>query len=204
MKGNFLNPKWTRGGWNSQQEKTREYREKDKEVKKRCREDRNKYILEKTKEAEEAAVSGDSKTLFHIVKELAGKTKMETLPIKKSSGQITKTHDEQVQRWREHFEGVLNCPEPTVQFEASDMLHESEVLDIGTDAITEDEVRKAMQSLKNGKAAGNDGIKAEMIKCGGDSTIAQLTKLCNVIWTTGRIPTTWKDSIIIPLPKREI
>jgi len=138
------------------------------------------------------------------VKELAGKTKMQTLPIKKSNGQITKTHDEQVQRWREYFEGVLNCPEPTVQFEALDMLHESEVLDIDTDAITEDEVRKAMQSLKNGKAAGNDGIKAEMIKCGGDTTIAQLTKLCNVIWTTGRIPTTWKDSIIIPLPKREI
>jgi len=40
-------------GWNSQQEKTREYNEKDKEVKKRCREDRNKYILKKTKEAEE-------------------------------------------------------------------------------------------------------------------------------------------------------
>ena len=167
-------------GWNSQQEKTREDREKDKDVKKRCREDRNKYILEKTKEAEEAAVSGDSKTLFHIVKELAGKTKMQTLPIKMSSGQITKTHDEQVQRWREHFEGVLNCPEPTVQFEASDMLHESEVLDIDTEAITEDEVRKEVKSLKNGKVAGNDGIKAEMIKYGGDATIGQLTKLCKL------------------------
>jgi len=38
-------------------------------------------------------VNGDSKMLFHIVKELAGKTKMWTLPIKKSNGQITKTHD---------------------------------------------------------------------------------------------------------------
>jgi len=53
------------------------------------------------KEAEEAAVNGDSKTLFHIVKELAGKTKMLTLPVKKSNGQITKMHDEQFQRWRE-------------------------------------------------------------------------------------------------------
>jgi len=77
-----------------------------------------------------------------------------------------------------------------VQFEASDMLHESEVLDIDTDNITQDEVRKDIQSLKNGKAVGNDGIKAEMIKYGGDATNGQLTKLCNVIWTTGRIPTT--------------
>ena len=87
-------------------------------------------------------------------------------------------------------------------FEASDMLHESEVLDIDTVAKTEDEVRKAIPSLKNGKAAGNDGIKAEMIKYGEDATIGQLAKLCNVIWTTGRIPTTWKDGIVIPLPKK--
>src|SRR6218665_1020113 len=97
MKGNFLNPKWTRGGWNSQQEKTREYREKDKEVKKRCREDRNKYILEKTKEAEEAAVSGDSKTLFHIVKELAGKTKKEKLSLQKKKWKNANKHEWKVQ-----------------------------------------------------------------------------------------------------------
>src|SRR6218665_3923847 len=41
-----------------------------------------------------------------------------------------------------------------------------------------------------------------MIKYRGDAAICQLTKLCNVIWTTGRIPTTWKDGIIIPLPKK--
>jgi len=54
-----------------------------------------------------------------------------------------------------------------VQFEASDMLHESEVLDIDTEAIIEDEVRKATQRLKNEMAEGNDGIKDEMIKYGG-------------------------------------
>jgi len=118
-----------------------------------------------------------------------------------SNGQIAGTHDEPV-HWREYFEGMLNCPEPTVQFEASNMLHESEVLDIDTEAITEDEVRKAIQVLKNGKVTGNDGIKAEMIKYGGDAAIGQLTKLCNDIWTTGRIPTTWKVGIIIPLPKK--
>src|SRR6218665_311638 len=41
-----------------------------------------------------------------------------------------------------------------------------------------------------------------MIKYRGDAAICQLTKLCNDIWTTGRIPTTRKDGIIIPLPKK--
>ena len=106
---------------------------------------------------------------------------MHTLTIEKNNEQITKTHGEQVKRWREYFEGVLNCQEPTVQFEASDMSHENEVLATDTEAITEDEVRKAIQSLKNGKEAGSDGIKAEMIKYGWDAAFGQLTKLCNDI-----------------------
>src|SRR6218665_484288 len=61
---------------------------------------------------------------------------------------------------------------------------------------------KPYKILKMEKPAGNDGIKAEMIKFGGDTAIGQPTNLCNNIWTTDRIPTTWKGGIIIQLPKK--
>ena len=32
--------------------------------------------------------------------------------------------------------------------------------------------------------------------------IKQLTKLCNSIWRSGRVPETWKEGIIIPIPKK--
>ena len=85
-----------------------EYKEQD-EVKKKCRYDKSQYILRKTVEAEDAGRRGDSKTLYRIVKELSGGTKPQTRSLRKTDGHMTKSHDEEVRRWREHFEGVLNC-----------------------------------------------------------------------------------------------
>jgi len=31
-----------------------------------------------------------------------------------------------------------------------------------------------------------------------------LTELCNKVWNTETVPADWKDSVIVPLPKREI
>jgi len=31
-----------------------------------------------------------------------------------TNGKFARTHDELVKRWQEHFQSVLNCPEPTV------------------------------------------------------------------------------------------
>jgi len=51
---------------------TEEYREKDKEVKKNCKKDKQQWINQKANEAEEAAEVGNTKVLYQIVKELAG------------------------------------------------------------------------------------------------------------------------------------
>ena len=82
------------------------------------------------------------------------------------------------------------------------MKHEVEELEIDVEAISEEEIRKAIKNLKNGKAAGNDGIRAELIKYGGETVVRELTKLCNSIWTAGRVPEEWKEGIIIPIPKK--
>ncbi len=62
------------------------------------------------------------------------------------------------------------------------------------ESITYEEVNQAIKRLKNGKAAGMDGITAEMLKCGGDVVTKWMVTICQVAWErrgcqqTGRKP----------------
>ena len=48
--------------------------------------------------------------------------------------------------------------------------------------VLKDEVVYAVQTLKTGKAAGDDTISAKFIIHGGDAAIYVLTRICNIIW----------------------
>jgi hypothetical protein len=67
--------------------------------------------------------------------------------------------DVQAKRWKEHFHAVLNCPEPDVLHDFSQDCMNSLDIDIGD--VTMEEVERVIKRLKNGKAAGIDGIQAE-------------------------------------------
>ena len=144
-----------------------EYKAKDKEVKRLRKEDKIKIRLieSKLQEAETAEAKSDSKTLYMIVKELSGKPRGQMAPVRKLDGSVASTYAEQHQRWRQYFEEVLNCPEPVIthDFGNEDVIQ----LDTDTAPITHDEVKRAINSLKNGKAAGIDGMQAELIEAGG-------------------------------------
>ena len=70
------------------------------------------------------------------------------------------------------------------------------------ETITEEEVKEAINRLKNGKAAGHDNVKAEMIKTLGESGIKILTAILNKAWNLGSIPTDWEVGIIILIFKK--
>ena len=62
-----------------------EYRQKDKEVKSRCRADKERWFEGKLAEAEQAAVRNDSRALYMIVKDLSGKA-AQKIPINGADG----------------------------------------------------------------------------------------------------------------------
>jgi len=64
------------------------------------------------------------------------------------------------------------------------------------------ETAKAICKLKNNKAAGLDEVPAELLKQGGEPVAEVLTELFNHIWHVEVIPEEWRESIIIPLPKK--
>ena len=109
------------------------------------------------------------------------------------------THiDDQLARWKEHFQEVLNRPNPpqdAAQLEPEDLLH------INTGPITEAEIRKSLRSLKNGKATGTDNVPPEALKEGGEVLVDQFHHLLNLIWTTEEIPMEWKKGLLVKPPK---
>ena len=90
-----------------------------------------------------AANIGDSKRLFDIVKELTGH-RMQRTHIKLANGKFAKTHDEEMKRWRVHFQEVLNCPEPSKSLN-EEQLHNS--LDVSMQDISQNEVIRATKKF---------------------------------------------------------
>ena len=74
---------------------------------------------------------------------------------------------------------------------------------VDTPEITREEVEKAMGKLKNGKAAGNDNITAELLKNGGEAVVDWVTELVQEVWRTRQVPQEWKNATLVPLFKKK-
>ena len=64
------------------------------------------------------------------------------------------------------------------------------------------EVAAALQKLNLGKAAGSDGISAELLKGDGSIVVDWLLELIEEVWRTGVVPQDWKDAELVPLYKK--
>ena len=71
-------------------------------------------------------------------------------------------------------------------------------------SILKEEVAKAMQLMKNGKATGSDEISTEILRALDDPNIDAITNLCYIIYISGVAPTDLNQSIFITLPKNPV
>ena len=72
---------------------------------------------------------------------------------------------------------------------------------VRTDEPTVDEVIRAIKKLKNGRAAGPDGIPPELLKCAIGPVSRALHSLFTQVWRSGIVPADWQEGIIITLYK---
>lgn len=73
----------------------------------------------------------------------------------------------------------------------------------GEEGIGREEFRRAMGRLRNGKAAGIDGIPGEAWKYGGGEGLEKWAwEFCNRIWEGEEWPEEWKEGIIVPILKK--
>ena len=100
------------------------------------------------------------------------------MPVKDKQGKVLTTEREQAARWVQHFEEVLNRPDPE---EPADPPPSELYLDIDTSLPGIAEVRSAIENMKNGKASGIDSLQAELFKADISTTSRLLTDLFSKI-----------------------
>lgn len=148
----------------------------------------------------EEDVTGMRKLVFNIAKNYRKCSTPMARAVKDENGELIVNQGEIDERWKRFFEDLYNV-EGVV---AVNEVQEQEPLEAEGEEwiITEEEMMVAVRGMKNGKAAGEDGIVAELLKEMGAEGIRQLLNLLNKCWREGVIPVEWSRSTICPIYKK--
>ena len=176
-----------------------QYTVANRAVKKSFKTDKVNFIDSLAKEDEDAAARGNMKQLYDTTRKLAGKFKQAERPIKDKNWVILTSEEDQMGRWRDHFEDLLNRPAPS---KPPDIPFASEVLEVNCERPDREKIRKVISLLKTGKAPGPDEIPAEAIKADMETSIEMLYDLIGNVWDTDEIPIGWKEGYLVKIPKK--
>ena len=169
------------------------YKQIHKRITAACREAKETWLGKQCEDVEKLKRQHELKELHVKVKELTGKRKKEeSTCIKDKEGNILFDKEDIEKRWIEYIQQLYDEDRG-----GSPAFNKDEGLD-----IMEEEVSKAITSMKNGKASGPDEIPVEALKAMDESNTAYLTKLCNLIYKNGHIPDDLLLSVFIPIPKK--
>ncbi|CAF1470293.1 unnamed protein product [Adineta ricciae] len=150
---------------------------------------------------EEAASRHEYRTLYQTLKRLSGKARPINDNIRKTDGIFVRSSLERLERWKEFSEELYNH-EPPQGLLADPPRIDTPTTTIPADEPTIEQVKTAMQPLRNGKAPGADHVTAEAIKAGGNVLLRRLHALLQTIWRTEQIPPTWRKAIMVPIHKK--
>jgi hypothetical protein len=111
--------------------------------------------------------------------------------------------EEQMNRWQQHFEEILNRKTNQYIREISDQSGEQNLkLKINTEIPTLNEIKMALKQTKNGRASGVDNINPEILTANIDTTASVLLPLFGKIWRQEKILQDWKCGLIVKIPKK--
>ena len=112
--------------------------------------------------------------------------------VKRHDGSLTTSHTECLEEVQKHFQNLFSPrerPENNEPMEIPKFLPNSHI----TNKFKPKDVKKALDSLKPGKAPGPDGIPNEVLKLGSNILKRQLCDAFNIILNTGESIPAWAE-----------
>ncbi|CAH8666406.1 unnamed protein product [Schistosoma curassoni] len=168
------------------------------EIGQSLREHREAWWSKRANVLEAAAASGNYRKLFQLIRATGSKKSGVSETICEDDGMpITNIH-RRLGRWVEFFEGQSNWPVAL----ATSVRLSCPPWPVTTGPPIEAEVCKELQLLKRYKSPGRDDLPPALFKDGGDFLTEELTVLFTKFWELESVPTSWNESIVIPIFKK--
>ncbi|MFH4982085.1 hypothetical protein AB6A40_008794 [Gnathostoma spinigerum] len=160
--------------------------------------DEDRIWRERVSEMEEAVKCGNTKKLYSLLRIYNGKATRASDCLTSRDGRTLLVNNECLERWRGHFQKLLNRPHPTF---LELPLVQKDTYPAMIEPPTLSEITTSISKLKSGKAAGDDDFYPELIKCLPPSALQKLQKLLQQYWEAEKIPDEWRNAIVEPLHK---
>ena len=173
---------------------TNRYSSLNREVRNKCREEKEKWYQNKCERVEELEMEHRSREMYSAVKEFTSKKSSSGGGgcIKNKDGKTLFDEDDISERWVEYISELYN----------DDRDAKPDMEDLSGPEIMKEEVEAAIKDLKSNKAGGRDELTPEMIKAVSETRLEDITNLCNTMYNTGKIPCELKESVFITLAKK--
>nr|VZI35331.1 unnamed protein product [Spirometra erinaceieuropaei] len=174
-----------------------------RQLQQRLREMQDAWTARKAEEIQGYADRNEWKNFFSAIKAVYGPPTKDTAPLLSADGSTLLTEKTQIlQRWAEHFRGVLNRPSVISEAAIARLPQVATNADLDLPPSLQETTRAVLQ-LSSGKAPGSDAIPAEVYKHGGPLLMDHLTALFQEMWRQGEVPQDFKDATIVHLYKRK-
>lgn len=121
--------------------------------------------------------------------------------VRSDTGKLLTEDEEIKERWRIYFEDALNGGKKDGMEMQDDQIiwynnkEETEAKETRLISSEHEEIIRALQSLKNGKAPGEDTITVELLKKVGKECQLRICNLILKIWQTETTSEKWKNGI---------
>ena len=197
---NLLHEKWLSTGTRASK---RKFCNAQRRLKQETRKFKDAWMIERAQEIQRAADKHDTKKFYDLTKELYGPQKTSSVPItSKDQSALLTDQQERLDRWKEHFSELLNQPS---EVDEAVLDRIPQYLEAGELAVqpTVAEIDKAILSLSNNRAPGEDGLPAEIFKHGGMELRNEIHRLFLKIWDEEKVPTELKNAKIVSIYKNK-